>query len=395
MNKLTLDKVDVKGKRVLMRVDFNVPLDAKGNITDDTRIRMAMKSIQYVADRGGRLILMSHLGRPDGKVVEAMRLDPCARRLQELLGKPVLKVSDCVGPEVEAAVGKMKNGDVILLENLRFHKEEQKGDPNFAKSLAKLGEIYVSDAFGTAHRPDVSMVGAAQLLPVRAAGFLMQKEIEYLGKALASPEHPYIAILGGAKVSDKITVIRNFLPRADALLIGGGMAYTFLKAQGVEIGNSKLDAENLPLATSLLQEAKQKNVQILLPVDNVCAQEFKEDVKTELQKPGVKPGWIGLDIGPETIKLFCDKLKTAKMVVWNGPLGVFEMKPFQQGTRAVAEALAKSKATTIVGGGDTAAALEQFGLGRKMSHVSTGGGASLEFLEGKSLPGIEVLDSAK
>jgi 3-phosphoglycerate kinase len=292
-------------------------------------------------------------------------------------------------------VGKMKNGDVILLENLRFHKEEQKGDPNFANSLAKLGEIYVSDAFGTAHRPDVSMVGAAQLLPVRAAGFLMQKEIEYLGKALASPEHPYVAILGGAKVSDKITVIRNFLTRADALLIGGGMAYTFLKAQGVEIGNSKLDAENLPLATSLLQEAKRKGVQILLPVDNISAQEFKEDAKTELQKPGVKPGWIGLDIGPETIRIFCDKLKTAKMVVWNGPLGVFEMKPFQQGTRAVAEALAKSKATTIVGGGDTAAALEQFGLARKMSHVSTGGGASLEFLEGKSLPGIEVLDNAK
>ena len=395
MKKLTLDKVAVKGKRVLMRVDFNVPLDAAGNITDDTRIRMALKSIEDVMKRGGRLILMSHLGRPDGKVVESMRLDPCARRLQELLGKPVLKVNDCIGPEVESAVGKMKNGDVILLENLRFHKGEQKGDPDFAKSLAKLGEIYVSDAFGTAHRPDVSMVGAAQLLPVRAAGFLMQKEIEYLGKALASPEHPYIAILGGAKVSDKITVIRNFLTRADALLIGGGMAYTFLKAQGVEIGNSKLDAENLPLAASLLQEAKRKNVQILLPLDNVCAREFREDAKTELQKPGVKPGWIGLDIGPETIKLFCDKLKTAKMVVWNGPLGVFEMKPFQQGTRAVATALAKSKATTIVGGGDTAAALELFGLAGKMSHVSTGGGASLEFLEGRSLPGIEVLDDAK
>jgi 3-phosphoglycerate kinase len=289
----------------------------------------------------------------------------------------------------------MKDGDVILLENLRFHKEEQKGDPDFAKALAKLGDIYVSDAFGTAHRPDVSMVGAAQLLPVRAAGFLMQKEIDYLGRAMASPEHPYVAILGGAKVSDKITVIRSFLSRADALLIGGGMAYTFLKAQGIEIGNSKLDAENLPLAASLLQEARQKGVQILLPVDHIAGQEFKEDTKTELQKPGVKPGWIGLDIGPETIKLFIGKLKSAKMVVWNGPLGVFEMKPFQQGTRAIAKALAKSRATTIVGGGDTAAAVEQFGVADKMSHVSTGGGASLEFLEGKSLPGIEVLDNAQ
>jgi len=258
-----------------------------------------------------------------------------------------------------------------------------------------LGEIYVSDAFGTAHRADVSMVGAAQLLPVRAAGFLMQREIDYLSRALSSPEHPYVAILGGAKVSDKIGVIRSFLTRADAILIGGGMAYTFLKAQGIEIGNSKLDAENLTLAGSLLSEAKQKDVEMLLPTDHVAAKELTDTAQTEIQKPGVKPGWIGADIGPETAKLFCEKLKSAKMVVWNGPLGVFEKKPFRQGTRAVAEFLSRSRATTIAGGGDTAAALEMFGVAGKMSHVSTGGGASLEFLEGKKLPGIEVLDDAR
>jgi phosphoglycerate kinase len=395
MNKLTLDKVDVKGKRVLMRVDFNVPLDAQGNVADDTRIRQVLPSIRYVLDRGGRLILMSHLGRPDGKVVEGLRMDPVARRLQRLLGKPVVKLNDCVGPEVEAAVAKMKDGDVSLLENLRFHKEEQKGDPNFAQALAALGEVYVSDAFGTAHRPDVSMVGAAERLPIRAAGFLMQREIDYLSKALAAPEHPYVAILGGAKVSDKIAVIRNFLNRADALLIGGAMAYTFLKADGRGIGNSKLDADNVPLAKSLLREAEEEAVDIVLPVDHVAAQELKDDAKTEVQEPDVKDGWIGADIGPETVRLFCDQLRAAKMVVWNGPLGVFEMKPFQQGTRAVAEFLAKSKAITIMGGGDTAAALELLGLAGKMSHVSTGGGASLEFLEGKKLPGIEVLDEAR
>jgi 3-phosphoglycerate kinase len=394
MKKLTLDKVNVTGKRVLMRVDFNVPLDDHGAITDDTRIRQALTSIKYVLDKGGRLILMSHLGRPDGKVVESMRLMPAARRLSELLGKPVQTTKDCIGPEAEAAVARLKDGDVLLLENLRFHKEEQKGDPSFAQALAKLGEVYVSDAFGTAHRPDVSMVGAAKLLPIRAAGFLMQREIEYLGQAVASPARPYVAILGGAKVEDKIPVTKNLLDKANVLIIGGGMAYTFLKAKGISIGKSKLDEKNLSFCATLFDEAKTKGVEILLPVDHVAAQEFSDTVPTEIQKPGVKDGWMGLDIGPETVKLFCNKLSQAKLVVWNGPLGVFEKGPYQNGTRSVAEFLAKSKATTIVGGGDTAAAVALFGVADKMSHVSTGGGASLELLEGKLLPGIDVLDNA-
>lgn len=394
MKKLTVDKIDVAGKRVLMRVDFNVPQDDNGKITDDTRICEAMKSIKHVVDRGGRLILMSHLGRPKGEVVEKHRMNVVAERLQELLGKPVLKLDDCVGPEVEEAVGKMKDGDVILLENVRFHAEEQAGDPEFARKLASLGEVYVSDAFGTAHRADVSMVGSAELLPVRVAGFLMQKEIEFLSKALEAPEKPYVAVLGGAKVSDKIAVTRNFYKCADAILIGGGMAYTFLKANGVDIGSSKLEADKVDLAKDLLKEAVDAGVDILLPVDHVAGKELTDDAETEIQKPGVDDGWLGLDIGPETVKLFCDKLRSAKMVVWNGPMGVFEKKPFQQGTRAVAELLAESDAISIVGGGDTASAVSVFGVAEKMSHVSTGGGASLEFLEGKSLPGIEVLNDA-
>ena len=394
MAKLSVERVEVKGKRVLMRVDFNVPLDDAGNVSDDTRIRSALPSVRSVLDRGAKLILMSHLGRPKGEVVESMRLNPAARRLEELLGKPVRKLDDCVGAEVEAAVNAMKDGDVVLLENLRFHKGEEKNDPAFAASLAKLGDVYVSDAFGTAHRAHASTVGVPERMSVAAAGFLMHKEIEYLSRAVASPEHPYVAVLGGAKVEDKIPVIESFLKVADGILIGGAMAYTFLKAQGTPIGASRCEQDMLELAAKLLGAARDKGVDIALPCDHVTAKEMKEDAEMRLQSPGIEEGWIGLDIGPKTVALFTEKLKGARLVVWNGPMGVFEMKPFEQGTRAVAEFLADSEATTILGGGDSAAAVEKFGLADKMSHVSTGGGASLEFLEGKPLPGIEVLSEA-
>ena len=395
MKKLTIDQMDVKGKRVLMRVDFNVPLDDDRAITDDARIRKALPSIRHVIDGGGRLILMSHLGRPSGEPEDALRLDPCAARLSELLGKPVRKMDDCIGPEVEQAVSEMKDGDVVLLENLRFHKGEKKGDPAFINALAKLGEVYISDAFGTAHRPDASMVGVAEKLPVAAAGYLLQREIEYLGKAVANPEHPYVAVLGGAKVGDKIPVIENFIRIVDAIIIGGAMAYTFLKARGIEIGDSLLDADSLDFCKRMLAEAKEKGVDILLPIDHMAAKAFAEDAETAVQEPGIEAGWLGLDIGPKTIALFVEKLKSAKLVVWNGPMGVFEMAPFAAGTKAIAEALAASDCTSIVGGGDSAAAVEQFGVADRMSHVSTGGGASLEFLEGKTLPGIAALDDAE
>jgi len=387
----TVDQIQVKSKRVLMRVDFNVPLDESGNITDDTRIRMALPSIRAVQQRGARLILMSHLGRPKG-VDPKLRMDPVAKRLSELLGQPVRKVADCVGPEVEKAVAAMRDGDVLLLENLRFHKEEQAGDPAFADKLARLGEVYVSDAFGTAHRPDVSMVAVAERIPVRAAGYLMMKEIEFLSRALSAPERPYIAILGGAKVSDKILVIRSLLERVNAILVGGAMAYTFLKAKGIGVGNSKVEAEHIGTAGELMATAAKRGVDLILPEDHVVAAEISDEAKTEVVGPAIPEGKIGLDIGPQTTARFKARLQGAKMVVWNGPMGVFEKRPFQAGTRAIAECLAGLKATTIVGGGDSAAAVEQFGLAAKMSHVSTGGGASLEFLEGKQLPGIAVLE---
>ena len=391
MKKLSIKDLDLKGKRVLMRVDFNVPL-ADGKVADDTRITAALPSIKYVLDKGGSVILMSHLGRPKKGPQDDLRLDPVAKRLQELLAKPVKKLSDCIGPEVEAACAKMKPGDVILLENLRFYPQEEAGDEEFAKKLAKLGDVYVMDAFGTAHRAHASTAVICKFVKQSAAGFLMEKEIEYLGRAVANPEKPYVAILGGAKVSDKILVIENLLKKVNALIIGGGMAYTFLKAKGEPVGNSKLEADRVDTAKQIIEKAKAAKVDVLLPVDHVVADKFDAAAKTQVVEK-IPDGWMALDIGPKTIELFSKKLKEARTVVWNGPLGVFEMAPFAKGTLAVAKVLAASKATTIIGGGDTAAAVNQFGLGDKMSHISTGGGASLEFLEGKELPGVAALSN--
>jgi len=396
--KLGLDAIEVKGRRVLMRVDFNVPLDKDANITDDKRIRAALPSIRNVLERGGALILMSHLGRPKGKPDPKLSLAPCARRLGELLGKPVRHLPDCVGPEVESACAALQPGDVVLLENLRFHGEEKAGDADFAAKLAGTADLYVSDAFGTCHRSDASMVAVPRAMGQGAAGFLLQKEIEFLSRALEAPEHPYVAILGGAKVSDKITVIKRFMDNVEAVLIGGAMAYAFLKADGKSVGNSKLEkpdaVDPVAVAGELLAEAQQRNIPLLLPADHVVVSELKPDAETQVVKEEVPDGLIGVDIGPETVRLYTERIADAKMIVWNGPMGVFEIAAFAEGTRAMAQALADSPAVTIVGGGDTAAAVEDFQLSDKMTHVSTGGGASLEFLEGKVLPGIDVLTDA-
>ena len=396
--KLGLNDLSVKGRRVLMRVDFNVPQDDAGNITDDKRIRAALPSIQAVLKKGGSLVLMSHLGRPKGKPDPKFSLAPCAARLSELLKKPVRLLPDCIGPQVARTCAALKPGEVVLLENLRFHAEEQEGDAAFAAQIAALGDLYVNDAFGTCHRPDASMLAVPQAMGQAAAGFLVEKEIEFLSRALESPEHPYWAILGGAKVSDKITVIKKLLGNVDGLLIGGAMAYAFLKANGRNVGKSKLEktegVDPVAVARQALDDAAKKKIPILLPVDHVVVREFKEDATVMIVQDEIPDGLMGVDIGPETIELYSRKIASAKMVVWNGPMGVFEMEAFAAGTRAVAEALAKSQAVTIVGGGDTAAAVEKFGLAEKMRHVSTGGGASLEFLEGKELPGIAVLTDA-
>ncbi|HHV94662.1 MAG TPA: phosphoglycerate kinase [Firmicutes bacterium] len=392
MNKLTVKDLDVKGKRVFVRVDFNVPMDEDRNITDDKRIRAALPTIQYLIDQGAKVILASHLGRPKDKPEDKFRMDPVAKRLAELLGKEVKKVDDCIGPEVEKAVSELKDGDVLLLENVRFYPGEKKNDPEFAKSLASLADLYVNDAFGAAHRAHASTAGIAQYLPA-AAGFLLQKEIEIMGKALEDPERPFVAILGGAKVADKIGVIKNLLQKVDTLIIGGGMAYTFFKAKGYEIGTSLLDAESIDLAKELMETAQQRGVKFLLPVDVVIADRFAADAAYEVVPADqMRPDWMGMDIGPQTVELFSREIKSAKTVVWNGPMGVFEMPNFAKGTWAIAEAMAESDAITIVGGGDSAAAVEQAGLAGKLSHVSTGGGASLEFLEGKVLPGVAALD---
>ncbi|HHY32054.1 MAG TPA: phosphoglycerate kinase [Firmicutes bacterium] len=391
MAKATVRDVDVKGKRVLVRVDFNVPMNAEREITDDTRIKAALPTIRYLVDHGARVILASHLGRPKGKPTDEFRMDPVARRLSELLGKPVLKLNECVGDEVKAAVVAMRDGDVVLLENLRFHAEEEANDEGFAKALADLADIYVNDAFGTAHRAHASTAGVARFLPA-VAGFLMEKEIEVMGKALADPERPFVAILGGAKVKDKVGVVRNLLDKVDTLMIGGGMAYTFLKAQGFEVGQSILEADKIDLARELMDKAKARGVRFMLPSDVVIADRFAEDARTRVVPVDqIPPDWQALDIGPETVQRFAKEIAGARTVVWNGPMGVFEMKPFAEGTRGVAKALAESKAVTIVGGGDSAAALEEMGFADKVTHVSTGGGASLEFLEGKELPGVAVL----
>lgn len=395
MAKKTIQDVDVKGKKVLMRVDFNVPLDDNLNITDDIRIRAAVPTIKYALDHGAKVILMSHLGRPDGQVNEKMRLAPCAKRLEKLIGRPVTALKECIGPDVKKAVDTMKPGDVILLENLRFHAEEEKNDPAFAKELASLGDIFVNDAFGTAHRAHASTEGVTHYLP-SVAGFLLGKEIQYLGNAVDNPVRPFVAILGGAKVKDKIKVIDNLLNKVDALIIGGGMAYTFLKAQGKTIGSSKLDKDGFDTAKAALEKAAKKNIPILLPVDHVIADKFDANANTQVVGDNIPDGWMGLDIGPKTIKLFEDKLKTAKTIVWNGPLGVFEMDKFAKGTEEIAKYIAGLKGvTSIIGGGDTAAAMAKFKVDDKMTHISTGGGASLEYLEGRGLPGIDALNDKK
>ncbi|NPV53985.1 MAG: phosphoglycerate kinase [Firmicutes bacterium] len=391
MAKATIKDVDLAGKRVLVRVDFNVPMNEKREITDDRRIAATLPTIRYLIDQGAKVILVSHLGRPKGKPVDEFRMDPVAERLSQLLGKPVTKVDDCIGELPKAALSKMKPGDVVLLENVRFYKQEEANDEGFAKSLAELADVFVNDAFGTAHRAHASTAGVARFLPA-VAGFLMQKEIEVMGKALANPDRPFVAILGGAKVSDKIGVIENLLTKVDTLIVGGGMAYTFLKAQGKEIGQSLLEADKLELALGLIDKAKAKGVTFLLPVDVVVADRFAPDAGARIVSVDeIPPDWQGVDIGPRTLELFKGAIKGARTVVWNGPMGVFEMERFAKGTREIAAALAESGATTIVGGGDSAAAIEQMGFADKMTHVSTGGGASLEFLEGRELPGVAIL----
>jgi len=388
MNKKTVREVQVAGKRVLVRVDFNVPLDKAGQITDDTRIRAAVPTIQFLRDKGAKVILCSHLGRPKAKVVDEFRLTPVAKRLSELLGTPVLKTDDCIGPDVERTVAAMKPGDVVLLENLRFHAEEEANDAEFARKLASLADIYVNDAFGTAHRAHASTEGVAHYLPA-VAGFLMEREINFLGKALADPVRPFVAILGGAKVSDKIGVIENLLPKVDHLIVGGGMANTFLKAQGYEVGVSLVEDDKLDLAKDLLKRAGKK---LLLPVDVVVADAFSADAKHQtVSVDKVPKDWRILDVGPKSVSASEKVLKKAKTVVWNGPMGVFEFPAFAAGTVAIAKALASTSATTIIGGGDSAAAVEQAGVADKMTHISTGGGASLEFLEGRVLPGVAAL----
>jgi len=406
MKKLSIEDLDVKGKRVLMRVDFNVPQNEDGTVRDDTRIRAALPSINYVRERGGMLILMSHLGRPKdaakaeseeekAKIIKQnalLKMGPIADKLRELIGGNVKKVDALVGPEVEAAVAAMRPGDIIVLENTRFHKGETKNDPALSEQLGKLGDLYVNDAFGSAHRAHASTEGITKYVAKSAAGFLLAKEMEYFTRVLSNPERPLTAILGGAKVSDKILVIEHLLNLVNTLIIGGGMAFTFLKAQGREIGNSLLDQEGLDTAKNALQKAREKGVALLLPVDAVAGDKFAADANSKLVgADGIEPGWMGLDIGPKTIDLFVNTIKKSKMIVWNGPMGVFEMEKFAAGTKAIAEALANSGAVTIIGGGDTAAAVAQFGLADKMSHVSTGGGASLEMLEGKVLPGLAAL----
>ncbi len=390
MAKMTIRDVKLAGKRVLMRVDFNVPLDDKLNITDDTRIRAALPTIKYAVEGGAKLILVSHLGRPKGKDAK-LSLRPAAERLAELLGRPVKQLADCIGPEVEAAVAQMKNGDVVMLENVRFYPQEEKNAPDFAQKLAKVADLYVNDAFGTAHRAHASTEGVTKYLKPAVSGFLLEKEIEYFTRALQKPDRPFIAVMGGAKVSDKIPVIENLLDKVNCLIIGGGMAYTFLKVQGFTVGKSKLEPDMLDTAGRILGLANQKKVELLLPEDHVIADDFKEDAKTQVVKVNIPDGWMALDIGPETIKKYVDRLKTARMIVWNGPMGVFEMKPFAKGTEAVAKAMAESKAVTIVGGGDSVAAVQQFGVSDRITHISTGGGASLEFLEGRVLPGVAAL----
>ena len=391
LNKKTIEDVQVKGKKVLVRCDFNVPLDADKNITDETRINAALPTIRYLLDNGAALILCSHLGRPKGEFNMKYSLAPVAKSLSAKLGFEVKLAKDVIGPDAKRLAAEVKPGEAVLLENVRFHAEEEKNDPAFAKELASMAELYVSDAFGTVHRAHASTAGVADYLPA-VAGFLIGKELTFLGNAVENPARPFVAILGGAKVKDKIGVITNLLEKVDTLIIGGGMAYTFSKAMGGEIGNSLLDAERIDLAKEMMETAKAKGVQFLLPVDTVIANDFDNPTEIKTVDAGKIPeGWQGLDIGPKTVELFSKAIKEAKTVVWNGPMGVFEKPEFAKGTLAIATAMADSGAITIIGGGDSAAAVTQMGLAPKMSHISTGGGASLEFLEGKVLPGVACL----
>lgn len=390
MAKLTIKDLDLKDKKVLMRVDFNVPQDEDLKITDETRIKASLPSINYILEKGAKkLILISHLGRPKGKVVEKYSLRPVGLRLSQLLGKPVKILNECIGEQIREEINHSEER-VILLENLRFHPEEEKNEQNFARQLSQLGDIYVNDAFGTAHRAHASTQGVTRYLK-SAAGFLLEKEIKYLGDSLESPLRPFVIILGGAKVSDKIGVIENLLPKGEAILIGGGMAYTFLSAQGIEIGNSKLEKDKIDLAKGILDKAKVMNKEIILPLDHVVVDEVSPSAATQVVINAIPQGKIAVDIGPQTIKLFKDKLSTAQTIVWNGPLGIFEMEPFSKGTQEIARYISGLSATTIIGGGDTAAAVTKFKVAEKMTHISTGGGASLEFMEGKTLPGIAAL----
>ncbi|HZG75350.1 MAG TPA: phosphoglycerate kinase [Paenibacillus sp.] len=390
-NKKSVRDVEVSGKKVFVRVDFNVPLE-NGAITDDTRIRETLPTIQYLIERGAKVILASHLGRPKGEVVEEMRLTPAATRLSELLGKPVAKVDEAVGPAAQAAVDALKDGDVLLLENVRFYKGEEKNDPDLAKQFAALADLYVNDAFGAAHRAHASTEGIARLLPA-VSGLLMEKELAVLGKALFNPDRPFTAIVGGAKVKDKIDVINKLLEIADNVIIGGGLSYTFLKSQGYEIGKSLCDDSKLDVAKEFLAKAKERGVNFLMPVDVVVTDDFSPTANTKVVGIDAIPAdWEGIDIGPKTREIYADAIAKSNLVVWNGPMGVFEIEPFSHGTRAVAQACAETAGYTVIGGGDSAAAVEKFNLGDKMDHISTGGGASLEFMEGKALPGVVALN---
>ncbi len=393
MKKKSIEDIEFKSKRVFMRVDFNVPLDETGNIRDDTRIRAALPTVRKVLDSGGRLILASHLGRPKGKRVESMTLRPVADALGDLLGQKVRFPADCIGSMVEELTGSLADGDVVLLENLRFHEGETRNDPVFAEQLGRLGEIYVNDAFGTAHRAHASTHGITSFISPCVAGYLMSREIEFLGRVLAEPEKPFVAILGGAKISGKIDVIENLIEKVDSFLIGGGMAFTFLKAQGFEIGDSILESNKLAMATDILARVEEAGTRFILPVDVRVSNSIESGSKTRMCKvEEIEPGDIGVDIGPQTLGIFEREIKKAGTVVWNGPMGVFEIPEFAAGTFETARILSESGAASIVGGGDSAAAVAAAGLTGKISHVSTGGGASLEFLEGKRLPGIEALD---
>lgn len=389
--KKSIQDVELQGKRVFVRVDFNVPME-DGSITDDTRIRAAIPTIQALVDQGAKVILASHLGRPKGEVNEDMRLTAAGERLAQLMNKDVNKLDESIGEAVEAAIANMNDGDIVLLENVRFHKGEEKNDEQLAKAFANLADVYVNDAFGAAHRAHATTEGIAKHIPA-VSGLLMQKELEVLGKALSAPEKPFTAIIGGSKVKDKIGVIENLLNEVDHLLIGGGLSFTFVKALGYEIGNSLLEEDKIELAKSFIEQAKAKGVQLHLPIDAVVAKEFSKDAETQVVDIDAIPeGWMGLDIGPKTVAQFEEVIKSSKLIIWNGPMGVFEMDKFANGTRSVAEAMATTTGYTIIGGGDSAAAVEKFNVADDMNHISTGGGASLELMEGKDLPGIVALD---